>query len=72
MSLSTGLELKVQYSKHLKYNTLYLLHLSHSFYTIKLNCFPGICGFHPGVKQIANVAALPGIVDVKMTITFSC
>ena len=51
---------------------LYLLHLSYSFYTVKLNCSPGIGGFLPGVKQIANVAALPGIVGVRMIITFSC
>ena len=27
--------------------------------------FQGIGGFLPGVKQIANVAALPGIVGVR-------
>lgn len=30
--------------------------------------FGGIGGFLPGMKQIANVAALPGIVGVRSTI----
>lgn len=29
--------------------------------------FGGIGGFLPGMKQIANVAALPGIVGVSLT-----
>ena len=67
--LKYWLELKVQYFKDLK---LYLLHLSYSFYTIKLKCPSGIGGFLPGIRQIANVAAVPGIVGVKMITTFSC
>ena len=33
--------------------------------------FGGIGGFLPGMKQIANVAALPGIVGVRSTFHLS-
>ena len=56
----------------MKYNTVVFAEFVLFLYTIKLNCSPCIGGFLPGVKQIANVAALPGIVGVKMIITFSC
>ena len=40
------------------------------FDELKNSCRPGAFGgFLPGVKQIANVAALPGIVGVSC---FSC
>lgn len=32
---------------------------------LRNSCRGGIGGFLPGVKQIANVAALPGIVKVN-------
>lgn len=32
--------------------------------------FGGIGGFLPGMKQIANVAALPGIVGVNICLNF--
>ena len=33
---------------------------------LRNSCRGGIGGFLPGVKQIANVAALPGIVKVHV------
>ena len=34
------------------------------FEELKMSCKGGMGGFLPGMKQIANVAALPGIVGV--------
>ena len=37
------------------------------FEELKLSCKTGgVGGFLPGMKQIANVAALPGIVGVRI------
>lgn len=36
---------------------------------LRNSCRGGIGGFLPGVKQIANVAALPGIVKVVFFIS---
>ena len=35
---------------------------------LRNSCKGNIGGFLPGVKQIANVAALPGIVKVSVTV----
>ena len=47
-------------------NTIFWIEL---WFFLFLYYFQGIGGFLPGVKQIANVAALPGIVGVRQHCT---
>ena len=47
-------------------NVDYQLRVVSNAYIVSCSVFVGTGGFLPGVKQIANVAALPGIVGYSV------